>query len=181
MKKLFVIIPLAAMLLLSGCGHSAMRDQCEGWLAEQSQRESFSFTAELTAEYPDGVASFTMSCEEGKDGCTVQVIEPEIVRGIKAHMKTQGDQLEFDGVVLDVPGLDKWGLTPVSALPELICAVRQGYLADFGRDDGMLMLTLTADDTLSVLLGLDEAMTPVYCEFISEGHSLIHCNITDWK
>ena len=181
MKKFAVLIPTIFAVLLSGCT-SELEEQCNNWLAETAAKEIIAFTADVTAEYPDGEISFTLACaEDGSGGVEVEVLAPELIGGIRAHIAGDSSQLIYDGVILDTGDLDSWGLTPMSAMPKLIGAVRNGALDSYERDDGMISLALAVDDHLTVELALDEKMTPVSAEFASDGRTVLLCSITEWR
>ena len=181
MKKFAILIPTIFALLLSGCT-SELEEDCNNWLSETAAKDAIAFTADVTAEYPDGEISFTLCCsEDGAGGVEVEVLAPEIISGIKAHIAGDSSQLIYDGVILDTGDLDNWGLTPMSAMPKLIEAVRNGALDSYERDDGAISLALAVDDHLTVKLTLDDDMTPVSAEYISDEKTVLLCRITEWK
>jgi len=180
MKKLTAVIPMMFAVLLSGCT-SELEQSCEDFLAAECAKERLAFTAEVKAVYPDGEISFTLSCAEEDGGVTVEVLSPELISGIKAHIEEGSSQLMYDGVILDTGELDKWGLTPVSAMPKLIAAVRHGALSAFSREGDGVTMDIAVDDHITVSLTLDENMTPVYAELASDGETVLFCNITAWK
>ena len=75
MKKTLVLIPLLFCLLLSACGKrpsSALR----AFSQELAQQETLSFTAELTASYPDRTAPFSLRYALEGDVQRVTVLSP---------------------------------------------------------------------------------------------------------
>lgn len=181
MKKYAAVIPMIFAVLLSGCT-SELEDRCNNWLSETAARDAISFTADVTAEYPDGEISFTLCCsEDGAGGAEVEVLAPEIISGIKAHIAPDSSQLIYDGVILDTGDLDGWGLTPMSAMPKLIEAVRNGALESFERDGERITLSLASDDHIVADITLDGMMVPISAELLSDGRTVVLCKITEWK
>lgn len=181
MKKLYLPLFLALSLLLSGCGDKAVRESFENLSGELCEKELISFTAELRCEYEDKKLDFTLGYEEDSEGCSVTVVAPELIRGIRAHARAGETTLEFDGVMLDTGPLNDYGLSPMSALPLLIDAVKSGYIDSVWEENGECAALIIPDDHLNVQLHLDKyTMRPVYAELISDGKVSVFINIRDW-
>lgn len=86
-------------------------------------------TAQVTADYGQRVYRYTMSFSADQEGTVLTLLEPETVAGITARLSgEEGSLLEYDGAVLETGPLNEDGLTPVSAVPALLDAIRTGYL-----------------------------------------------------
>ena len=181
MKKLYLPLFLALSLLLSGCGEKAAGERFEEFTAELCEKELISFSAELRCEYEDKKLDFTRAYEEDSEGCTVTVVAPELIRGIRAHAKAGETAVEFDGVILDTGPLDDYGLSPMSALPRLVDAVKKGYIDSVWEENGEYAALIIPDDHTNVQLHLDKyTMRPVYAELISDGKVSVFISIKDW-
>lgn len=181
MKRLCPFL-LALCLLLGGCGASKAGEEYQSFAGDLSARSDLAFTAELRAEYEDKTLSYTLSYREDAEGCTVTVLAPETIKGVKAHLRAGGSQLEYDTVVLDTGALDRYGLSPLSALPTLVDTLRCGHLDSAWEEDGQTVWQLIADDNLSVQVWLEgESLTPVHAELISDGRVTVFCDISDWR
>lgn len=181
MKRLYLPLLLCLSLLLSGCGHNKAAARFEEFTAALSEKELLSFTAELRCEYEDKRMDFTLAYEEDSEGCHVTVAAPELIRGIRAHAKAGETAVEFDSVVLDTGPLDNYGLSPMSALPVLMDALRNGYVDSVWEENGRYAALIVPSDTLNVQIHLDKyTMCPVYAELVSDGRVSVFIHIADW-
>ena len=178
MKKLCICL-LCLALLLCGCGgrENAERDRFAEVL---SARHDLCFTADLRAEYADRSAAYTLRYEEDPEGCTLRVLEPEEIRDMSLRLDENGAQLRYDGISLDAGAPDRFGLSPVSALPALTKALREGFLDSSWTEEGQTVWELQADDGLRVRVWLDEGLIPRHAELISDGRVSVVCEIEDW-
>lgn len=181
MKRLCLPLLLIFCLLLSGCGTGASKKQYEQFSQELSSQSSLSFTAQLRAEYEDKTVEFTLGYEMDENGQTVTVLAPELIAGVKARISAGKTALEFDSVSLDTGELDRYGLTPMSALPLLVDAMRSGHLDSCWQEDGKSVYQLILNDHLSASVWFEtESMTPVRAELMSEGRVTVCCEISEW-
>ena len=184
MKKLYMpLMPLlGAALMLSACGGGAARAGFESFAEDLSARDELHFTSQLRAEYDDRCVEFTLDYAADSGGCTVTVVSPEIIKGVSAHITAGETALEYDGVALDTGALDDFGLSPMSALPLLVDAMRTGYLDSAWEENGELAAVLIPSDGLSVEVHLDKySKTPLYAEISSAGRVRVTAQISGWN
>ena len=179
MKKHLVLIPLLFTLLLSGCGNAA-RERFEAFSRELALRDSLSFTARLTASYPDRSASFTLRYALEGEVQRVTVLAPERISGITARVEQGGTALEYDGLILDTGDLDAYGLTPMSALPLLTDALRCGHADAFWEEDGCEAVELQISDHTLARVWFREGV-PCRAELQSDGRVTVACEIENWS
>lgn len=181
MKRLYLPLLIAICLLLSGCKSSSALERFESFRAETAQKETLSFTARIRAEYDDKSLSFLLDCCRDAEGCSVSIIEPELLRGISARAAAGESELIYEGVRLDTGPLDAFGLCPMSALPLLLEAVALGYVDTVWEEDGQIAALIVPSDTLQVELRLDKfTLEPVHAELISEGRVRVFADIENW-
>ena len=181
MKRLYLPLFLALSLLLSGCGQNAARAHFQNFAEELSQNETLGFTADIRCEYEDKTVSFTLGYSFDSEGSTVTVIAPELIRGIRAHAKAGETAIEYDGLILDTGPLDDFGLSPMSALPVLIEAIKTGYIDSVWEEKGEYAALVVPSDNMNVQVNLDKyTMCPVYAELISDGRVAAFIHIRDW-
>lgn len=182
MKKKLLPIVLALCALLSACGKTAeVKAAYEDFASNLSAADSISFQAEVRAEYEHKTARFTLSYAEGAEGADVTVVSPELIAGISAHVEKGGTSLEYGSVSLDTGDLDSRGLSPMSALPVLVQAMKAGSFESFWEEDGKTVLQLAAGDGLLCAVWFGDGMTPLYAELTSDGRVVIYAEITDWS
>lgn len=180
MRKLRPLL-LTLCLLLAGCGKNAAAERFAPFSEALCARSDLCFSAEVRAEYPDRSARFLLSYADDAPGCRVTVLEPAEIRGVTVHLDGASASLGYDSVVLDTGALDRYGLSPASALAKLVSALRTGHLASAWEEDGLTVWELVPDDTLTVQIWLTEDMIPVRAELISEGRAAVYCEFRDWK
>ena len=172
---------LALCLLLSGCGRSAAEERYEPFSQALRERHDLCLSAEIRAEYPDRSVQFLLRYEDDPPGCRVTAEEPAEIRGVTAHLNGAQSALGYDSVTLDTGPLDRFGLSPVTALPRLVEALREGHLDSAWEEDGMTVWSLVPDDGLTVQIWLDDGMIPRRAELISQGRVAVFCEIREWK
>ena len=124
---LALMISLIAML----CGCSSTK-QLEGdyaaWQEEFLSKAEHNITAEVTGVIEDTHCEFTLLYHANAQEETVEVLAPELIANVKAHMSADGSRLSFDGVMLETgEGIDS-KLSPLTALPMFMRALREGHL-----------------------------------------------------
>ena len=182
MKRLFIPLLLAFCLLLSACGANVVEERYKSFSQSLSAREDLDFSARLRAEYEDRTVDFTLRYSMNASGCTISVLEPERIAGIKAHLAPGSSRLEYDGLIIDTGDLDPYGLSPMSALPTLLEAMKNGHLESYWEEGDYTVLQLILDDHLYANVSfLLESMTPVCAELVSDGRVTVFCRLEDWK
>ena len=181
MKKNLLSALLLLSLLLSGCGSRAAQSRFASFSEALAGRETLSFTAELRAEYPDRSVRFTLRYEKDAEGETVTVLAPSEVEGIAARIAPDSSALVYDGMILDLPPMDPYGLTPMSALPRLYDALAHGHPDSFREEDGMTVWRLICDDHIAAEVWFDGDMIPLRCELASDENVCIFCELSDWS
>ena len=102
------------LILLCGCADDG-KSQFLEFVNVVSSAENISFSAKVSAQYSDKTAQFTLGYEQTADGASVSVIEPEMLRGIKANVAGKNLSLEYDGAMLDIGTLDDAELSLAAA------------------------------------------------------------------
>ena len=179
MKKAFALIPLVFALLLSACGNAALQ-RYESFSQQLQEQDTLSFTAALTASYPDRTVQFELryTLEDGLQRVTI--LSPERISGISASIKLGKTALEYDGLSLDTGDLNAYGLSPMSALPLLIEALRHGHADAFWTEDGMDAVELLYDDHARANVWFDGEGLPCRAELISDDVVVVNCEIKNW-
>lgn len=128
-----VCVPMILLcLLLPGCGSGGTENASD--TARQPYRDMNGCTME--AEVTCGVGSedaltFTLSCDYVPDGeSTVEVLAPETVAGVRAVVDGPTMQLIYEDDCLDAGTFSTEALSPAVCLPQLMNALRQGWLLE---------------------------------------------------
>lgn len=180
-KTAIAALALVLTLLLCACSGTDEAGFSE-FKQSLSSASELSFTARLRAEYENKTESFVLEFYKSADTCTVEVTEPEIIKGIRAHIDADSDRLEYDGIILDVGKLTDDGLTPMSALPVLIDSLPDALLVSAFTEGDMLCALLSPEEGLLIKLWLmNDTLTPVSAEMNVDGVSVIFADIENWR
>ena len=173
-----VLSVLTIILLCSCAGES---DDCEKRFSEwRGGVQNVSCTAQLTMSHGDMAADFELQCTYTPEECSVEILEPELIAGVRASRGPAGESIEFDGLILGIGDTDT--LSPMSALPQLCDAIRLGHvLRCWEEEDGLTAVHLSEEDGVTLHLWLDENMTPVRADFEYGGEAVIKLAISDWR
>lgn len=126
-------------LLLSACGGGELGDRSEQLAldirGDYLAMTACTATAEMTADYGQRVYEYSMEISWQREGETVlSITAPENIAGIQARIQNGETALEYDGVRLETGPLNEQGLSPVDALPVLLAAAREGFIAECGME-----------------------------------------------
>ena len=182
MKKIAAIL-LALLLIfaLCGCGNSEQARFAQ-FVKTLAEAQDISFTAKLRAEYADMTAQFTLDYVQNADGCTVEITEPKLIAGIRAHVDADGTRLEYEGAVLDIGKLTDDGLTPMSALPLLMRTLREAGADTLWFENELLAVQLMPSDNVTVKLWIDpDDLVPQNAEIAYKGQSVVFVQIENWR
>ncbi len=182
MKKLCLPLLLIMCLLLGGCGGREFSEAQEQLSQRLGAVEALSFTANVRAEYENKTARFTLGYSEDSEGGSVTVLAPQLIAGVTARVKPDGTSLEYEGISLGTGDLDDYGLSPMSALPMLLQALKTGALDSGWTEGDYTVMQIDSTDTLSCTVWLQpDSLTPCQAELISDGRVKVFIEISDWQ
>ena len=182
MKKFCLSLTLCLCLFMSGCGAREFVRARDTVAERLAGAECLSFTANLRAEYEHKTARFTLSYYEDSDGGKVTVLAPQLIAGVSARIEPGSTSLEYDGVCLGTGELDDFGLSPMSALPMLVQALKDGDMNAGWSEGGCTVLELQSTDELVCTVWFaPEDMTPRQAELRSDGRVKVFAEISDWQ
>ena len=167
---------------MSGCGGREFAKAREDLAARLDEAECLSFTANIRAEYENKTARFTLSYYEDGEGGRVTVLAPQLIAGVTARIQPGSTSLEYDGVCLGTGELDDFGLSPMSSLPMLVQALKDGDMNAGWSEGGCTVLELQSTDELVCTVWFaPEDMTPRQAELRSDGRVKVFAEISDWQ
>ncbi len=182
MKRICAVAVLLVCVFLSGCGNSRnAKNKWESFSEGLSSASSISCTVDLRAEYEDKTARFTLSYDESNGEGTVTVLSPSLIQGIKAHISDGSTSLVYEDVILETGDLDEFGLSPMSALPLMINAMKSGYYESFSLSGETMSFELVPDDHSSCRVWFGNTMEPMRAEIASEGIVKVYIEFRDWE
>lgn len=179
-RTIATLLALALVFGLCGC-KNRNEERFEAFAAELRESGSLDVTAELRVEYGESTSSFTLRCTDEDGGYCVEVLEPELIRGVRAHLRGGGTTLSFDGAEIDAGDDGGTGLTPMGALPLLARALREGWVDSVWKEDGGLAVKLIPSDAVSVTVYFDADMRPLRAELAHDGAVVVFCEIKEFS
>ncbi len=178
MKRVLPFI--LCLFLLCGCADDG-RAQFAQFVSIVSSAENISFSADVTAQYGDKTASFSLSYAQTKDGASVSVVQPELLSGIKANLSGGELSLEYDGAVLDIGTLDDAELSPMSSLPLIVRSMRGGHTEISWVEGELIAARLIPSDDYVVTLWIGSDLTPRSAEISYKEKTIVCAEISDWS
>ena len=190
MRKGSCVPMMALCLLLMGCG-AGEESAAEALRQPYREMTGCAMTAEVRLSGEDGtVGDFTLRCEYDPEGVTtVEVLAPETAAGVIAEIDGEDLTLRYRDLVLGAGTVSGEKLSPMECLPELMAALREGWLLSESREtvgeEPCLRLTLdrTGEEggkIVSTLYLREGDGIPVYGEIAVEGTVVLKAAFTDF-
>lgn len=179
MRRLFAWIFVVCML--SGCsGRESQMDRAIK-IREKIQSSDCSFLFEMTADYGDSIAEFSLECQADSNGDILfTVAAPESIKGISGTITDVGGFLTFDDQVLAISPVMEDSLSPVFAPWLFLRALRSGYVNSCSNyEDG---IRLHIDDSFSdsvyqLHIWIQQDDIPVAVDFLLDGCRIMSAQI----
>lgn len=171
-------------LTLVSCGGalagSSNEEKALSIRAEYIGAVSIEMTVALKADYGDRVYEYTLKYTGDTNSGELEVMEPEIIAGLKAEVSNSDVSLKYDGAVLDTGAITEDGMTPIEAIPTMINAWKSGYISECYTEK------LDETNTLVIVIDLSEGLSqrtwfdvttnlPVKSETVSGEFVVIEC------
>lgn len=177
----------ALCLFFCACGGKNGADQlAKDITKEMAGAKSLTAIVSLTADYGERVYKYKLRCVYKSDETELEVMEPEGIKGLKAHVTEKGTGLELGGITLDTGSLFGHGLSPLEGIPMMIKAWREGYITEARREkqDGVEYLVLgydlsgpDSDSKIMHTVWFDvKSRLPVRAEILSDGYRVLDCS-----
>ena len=182
MKRICWMLVLAAVL--SGCAGKNQELSAAMALREALlSGNGCSFRAKVTADYGEGIQTFTMDCQADAGGkVCFSIAEPASIAGIRGDLSDDGGNITFDDKALYFPLLTDALLSPVSAPWIFLKTLRSGYLTSACTEAEQIHLTVDdsyADDALKLDIWL-EGKSPVRGDILQNGRRILSLEVEDF-
>ena len=143
------------------------------------------FTAHITADYGTEVDTFLLAVISDPEGnVAFEVVEPDVIIGIKGTITRSGGALTFDDTILGFPMLADGRLAPLAAPWVLVKALRSGYISSVGREGDQWHLTVLdsyEEDALVLDIWFDGGWMPLYSEFLYKNEKILTLALEDMR
>lgn len=184
-------VPLMiSLLLLSACGGgNASSDET---LALDIQKDFATMTGcscqvALTADYETRVFDYVLDVAYDVSGADLTIVEPEIAKGVTAHIEAGQTHLVYDGFSLDAGPLTADGLSPVETVPAFYRAISAGYIANLDGNGETLTVTYRDGESqpgvgLETVVTFDaKTRTPLWGELFYDGTRIVTAQVKDFQ
>ncbi len=189
MRRLLLgVLTIALLLPLAACGASG--DAEEEALALRDRyidMDACTLTADIRADYGERVYDFTVDAVYQKDGeSRLTVTAPALLAGLTVCWKENTASLCYEDITVETGYLTEDGLSPMTALPALLDALRTGGLTACSREtgaDGTETLRVTMEDeAVSYTFWFDpDTGAPRRAEIAADGYTVITCRVTAFQ
>lgn len=124
----WLCVPMMALCLLSGCGDRAEEANLQTAYQNMS---GCTMRAELSCAQEGLLWQGELECDYVPAGeSRVRVLSPETIAGVTAVLSGEERKLEYEDLCLDIGDLSAEEISPVEALPQLMDALREGWLLE---------------------------------------------------
>ena len=181
----WMCVPMIALCLLMGCRAEEERD------VRRAYREmtGCTMTAVVTCDQDGGVWEAELACDYDPTGETVlEVLDPDTIAGVRATLDGETWQLEYEDVCLNAGAISSQRLSPMTCLPQLMTALREGWLIEENQETWQelpcdrLTLDQTGREGGKVLstLWIKEDGTPLRGEIAVDGEIILTAVFTEF-
>ena len=187
MRKWMCVPMLTLCLLLSACSTEATEtvDDLRGRYQEMTgctmestvicDQAGMEWEAVLRCDYVPG------------DECTVEVLSPESIAGVRAVFSDTDWHLEYEDMVLNAGPLSQEQISPAECLPRLMQALRDGWLLEENKEawNEIPCLRLSVEQTgangndiISTIWLRQDDGTPLRGEIAVDGENILTAEFT---
>ena len=177
----------ALLAVLAGCAGSedgAVQEALD-FRTTLLASDSCSFTADVTADYGERVANFTLECayRPETNDADLTVTAPETIAGISATVDGEAANVTFEEVSLELGTLAGGQVAPLQVPQLLGDAWTYGYVESQSEEgDGYLVTYRSGYDSeeLLVFTRFDSSMSPVQAEIYCDGVCVLTAALSDY-
>ncbi len=159
---------MISLILLAGCDSaSQLEGDFAAWHSSYLEQPEHSITAVVTSVIDDVHSEYTLAYHRDSEEETVEVLAPELIANVKAHMSDDGSRLSFDGVILETGGGIDRDLSPLTALPTFMSFLQDGYVKSlrtevFSGTPAVVSELELADGSRMTMWQDSATMAPIY-------------------
>lgn len=134
-KRIGCALMISFFLLLCACAEEKKPDAAQKLQEEYQEITACECLAKVQWESEKEMECYTLQCAWVADGnCTVEVTEPEILKGVRAEFDQKELTLVYEDVSLAAGSMGE-ELSPVNVLPMMMDAIRNGYILEKGAEE----------------------------------------------
>ena len=187
----WMCVPMMTLcLLLTGCGGGAGESPAAEARAPYRDMAGCAMEAAVSCDQDGALWQADLRCAYTPEGeTTVEVLSPETIAGVRAVLSGGEAALEYGDLCLNARTVSAEDLSPMACLPELMDALREGWLLEESREDWgeVSCVRLTLDRTgprggkvLSTLWLREDGGTPLRGEIAVDGETVLTADFTSF-
>ena len=187
----WMCVPMMTLcLLLTGCGGRAGESPAAEARAPYRDMAGCAMEAAVSCAQDGTLWQADLRCAYTPEGeTTVEVLSPETIAGVRAVLSGGEAALEYGDLCLNAGTVSAEDLSPMACLPELMDALREGWLLEESREDWgeVPCVRLTLDRTgprggkvLSTLWLREDGGTPLRGEIAVDGETVLTADFTSF-
>lgn len=175
----------ALVLLLTGCGTKEYDRTVQ---LQELYGALQGYTAEIQVDIPREAETlhYTLTLKKDAETIEVQVLAPEMLKGIAARIDGETLSLVYDGVILDAGTLCP-GVSALTCVPLLLDAFPKSYVSvhseEILREQNALRVGFETEgegETLLCTVYFSEENAPLYAEIAEEGKIIAFAEFTNF-
>ena len=177
---------IALILLFTGCASSGKDADALALKirAEYISAAKIETVVNITADYGEKVYPYKLRYTGSSSAGTIEVLEPDVIAGLKATVNVSGGTLHYDGADLDTGALSPDGLSPLTALPVMLNQWQSGFITnsilETYNGTGALTVTTALSDNETQKVWFDaKTHLPIRSEISLDGRLVIACVFED--
>lgn len=189
MRKKLCVPMILLLLLLTACGGTEEAEESASMRAAYQTMTGCVMEAEVSCSQENLLWEGQLRCEYVPEGESImEVLSPETIAGVRAVLGEEW-RLEYEDLVLPVGTLGEESLSPMTCLPRLMHALREGWLLEENQESwgDTPCLRLTVDETAAdgskivstVWLRQEDGM-PLRGEIALEGEIILTAEFTSF-
>lgn len=141
MRIRLLCLLLCLLLACAGCAARNGAPRTDRIQEYYAGLPGFTVDARLRTDFGDRIIDFSVryTCRAEGEG-ELEVLAPEMIRGIRAKVSPGDVTLLYDGLVLELGALPGTGLSPMESLPLMAREWSRGYLVtqSQGKQEGLV-------------------------------------------
>ena len=190
MRRLLCVPMMTLCLLLSACGGAGEQESAASMRDDYHDMSGCTMEATVSCTQGDQVWEASLRCDYTPGGeTTVEVLAPETIAGVKAVLDGNSWALEYEDLCLNAGTLSQEDLSPMACLPQLMDALRDGWLVEENWEDWgeVPCLRVTVDQSgihdgkiLSTVWLRQDDGTPLRGEIAVDGEIILTAEFTSF-
>ena len=193
MVRKWMCVPMITLcLLLAACSDTEEKQENDAAAVREQYCNMAGCTmeADVTCTQDEQAWEATLRCEYTPEGeATVEVLAPETIAGVKAVLNESDWRLEYEDLCLNAGVLSQEEISPARCLPQLMSALRDGWLLEENREtwNETPCLRITVDQSglqdgkILSTVWLKEDGTPLRGEIAVDGEIILTAEFTSFS